>query len=92
MLIAETVYRGTLILIAHLRSPTYRWERFEGNVGDSLTYQVIDSLILLVGATVAFAALLPSGFKRWAAVTALCAHLLLLVTKGVGLDVFSLRR
>jgi len=92
VLIVETIYRGTLIGIAHLLSPTYPWERFGSNVGDPRLLQGIDSIILLLGAALALLALLPRGFKRWAAVVALVAHLVLLVTKGIGLDVFRLMR
>jgi hypothetical protein len=85
-LILEAVYRGTLITIAHVRSPTYPWARFNRSVGDSAALQRIGDAILLIGLILAVFALLPKGFKRWGAALAFAALLLVLVTKGILLE------
>jgi hypothetical protein len=81
-LILETVFRSTLIAIAHLRSRTYPWERFGQNVGPPELLILIDNSILLTGVILALRALIPKGVKRWAAVLALAALSTVLATKG----------
>jgi hypothetical protein len=85
-LILETAYRGTLITIAYIRSPTYPWERFDWNVGDSASLQRIGDVVLLIGIVLAVFALLPRGFKRWGAALALAGLLLVFATKGILLN------
>ena len=82
MLILETVYRGTLIAVAHVRSPTYPWERFRQNVGNPFLLMLVQDGILVTGIILSLRALTRKGFKRWAAVLALAALCTVLTTKG----------
>lgn len=88
MLVLETLYRGTVTLVAYRRSPTYPWARFSRNVGDPDLFIRIDRALLFVGITIAGLALLHRHRKRWAALLALAAFVWVLFIKydlgGVG--------
>jgi hypothetical protein len=82
VLIAEPIYRSSLIAYAYHKSPTYPWERFRRNVGDVDILFNIDRSFFVIGILMAAIGLLHPYRKRWAAWLAFAAHFFLLLTVG----------